>query len=139
MKKTSNYALFRFGKSERLYSRKSISELFSSGESLLHYPFRIFWLGKDNDNSSLFKLAISVPRKKFKKAVDRNRIKRYMRESYRLNKLVLHKKLQQQNRKVEMIIIYIADQQFDFNYIKNKMLELFSNFIIDDSNNQDNI
>jgi ribonuclease P protein component len=120
-----------FRKSERLCSRKSLGRLFSSGNSLFLYPFKLIWLDTDLETNNPAKLAISVPRRKFKKAVDRNRVKRLIRESYRLNKNILYENLIRQNRKIDLIIIYIADQGYDFYYLNGKMIELLSKFTDD--------
>ena len=79
---------------------------------------------------------MSVPRKRIRKAVDRNRIKRLIREAYRLNKDYLYQNLQRQNRSIELMVIYVAGQEYDFSYINNKMLELLKT-LSDDQNSQD--
>ena len=66
---------FSFGKSEKLKSEKIISKLFKTGKSVAKYPIRLVWMPIEiTDGRSLFQLSFSVPKKKFKKAVDRNRI-----------------------------------------------------------------
>ena len=78
---------FSFGREERLKSFALIRDLFGSGRVLNHYPMRIIWLPvATSDNTFPVQLAISVPRKKFPKAVHRNRIKRQIKEAYRRNK-----------------------------------------------------
>lgn len=73
-----------YGKSEKLKSKKSIELLFTEGDSVSSFPLRFIYI----NNSSDSRIGVSVPKKKVPKAVDRNRIKRLMRESYRLNKSV---------------------------------------------------
>lgn len=75
----------RFPKSERIKSKRLIEKLFSKGASFISYPFRVLYLEQEDDKPTQF--AISVPKKKIKTAVQRNRIKRLTREAYRLNKL----------------------------------------------------
>ena len=75
---------FSLPKSERLYKKKDIQELFDKGSSFYLYPFRIFVQKQSEQN--IHQVLFSVSKKNFKKAVDRNRIKRRMREAYRLNK-----------------------------------------------------
>ncbi len=126
----------KFRKSERLCSRKSIGKLFAGGNSLFNYPFRVVWLDAGREQPFPVRLAVSVPRKRIRKAVDRNRIKRLIRETYRLNKDYLYQNLQRQNRSIELMVIYVAGQEYDFRYINNKMKELLKT-LSDDQNNQD--
>lgn len=74
-----------FTKKERLSSKKEIENLFKSGKSKLVYPILFYYL----PNEERTKVLISVSKKNFKKAVERNFIKRKMREEYRLNKFML--------------------------------------------------
>ncbi|WP_027002233.1 ribonuclease P protein component [Hugenholtzia roseola] len=78
-------------KSERLYHKKVIQELFKEGSSLFSYPFKLIFLVEKEPLLSPTKptfpaLLISVGKKNFKKAHDRNRLKRQIREAYRLQK-----------------------------------------------------
>ena len=79
-------------KDERLKSRKIIQQLFKKGKSFSVFPFRVIYIEEANPETYL-KAAFSVSSKNFKKAVDRNRIKRLMRECYRLQKKNLEKQL----------------------------------------------
>lgn len=79
--------LFSFTKAERLSSKKLIQELFNKGSSFYLHPFKVFILASNDSESS--QLLISVPKSNFKKAVDRNTVKRRIREGYRLNKSIL--------------------------------------------------
>src|SRR5579885_614101 len=78
---------FSFTKAERLSSKKSIQELFDKGSSFYLHPIKVYFL--KSDNSELSQLLISVPKSNFKRAVDRNTLKRRIREGYRLNKTIL--------------------------------------------------
>lgn len=77
---------FTFKKSERLSRKKSIQELFDKGSSFYLYPFKVLFLPSDN---VAHQVLTSVPKNIFKRAVDRNTIKRRIREGYRLNKTLL--------------------------------------------------
>lgn len=76
-----------FGKSEKLCHQKDIDELFKKGTSFVSYPLRVIYLKKSNkaDIDKIIKVLISVPKRNFKRANKRNRIKRLIRETYRLN------------------------------------------------------
>ena len=84
---------FTFKKEERLKSRKLIGEMFKKGESFGQYPLRLIWVKREeNDNEFPIQFTVSVPKKKFPKAVQRNHIKRKVREAYRLHKHKLYEK-----------------------------------------------
>ncbi len=109
---------FSFPKSERLYKKKDIQELFDKGSSFYLYPFKVI-VQKPADlhiNQVLF----SVSKRNFKKAVDRNLIKRRMREAYRLNKAVLP-----ETSKLQMAYIYTAKDILLFEQIRDKMIASF--------------
>ncbi|WP_317039302.1 ribonuclease P protein component [Roseivirga sp. 4D4] len=78
---------YTFPKSERLHSKKLIKELFEKGSSFYLYPYKVIYLPQDDIESN--QVLISVSKKKFKKAVTRNLIKRKIKEAYRLNKHLL--------------------------------------------------
>ena len=75
-----------FGKSEKLCSKKSIKELFNRGSSFYIHPFKVIFLPNPDQDVTQHQLLISVPKRIFKKAVDRNKLKRRIKEAYRLNK-----------------------------------------------------
>ena len=78
--------MYTFKKEERLCSKKLLEKLFHNGSSFLLYPYRIVWLAEKLPAEVPVQVVISVPKRRFKKAVDRNLIKRRIREIYRLNK-----------------------------------------------------
>ncbi|HCW08920.1 MAG TPA: ribonuclease P protein component [Cytophagales bacterium] len=79
--------MYSLKKTERLTKKKSIQELFERGSSFYLYPFKVFL--KEIEGSSENQILISVPKSNFKRAVDRNKIRRRIREGYRLNKTAL--------------------------------------------------
>lgn len=92
----------KFPKRERLNSKKFIQELFSKGSAFTHYPYKVICLPLNQDRAReamlpaapgaeppTAQVLFSCSKRSFKKAVDRNRVKRKMRESYRLNKHLL--------------------------------------------------
>lgn len=86
----NNKTSFTFKKGERLCSKKIIDKLFLEGESFLSFPFKIVYLKIDRPSSFPVQVGFSVGKRNFKKAVQRNLIKRKMREAYRLNKQNLY-------------------------------------------------
>ena len=78
--------MYTFKKEERLCSKKLLEKLFHNGSSFLLYPYRIVWLTDKLPDEVPVQVVINVPKRRFKKAVDRNLIKRRIREIYRLNK-----------------------------------------------------
>ena len=78
---------FKFPKAEKLTGKKKIEELFQNGSSFFLHPFLVKYLRTDEE---IHRILISVPKKKFKRAVDRNLLKRRMREAYRLNKQLIY-------------------------------------------------
>ena len=77
---------YTFQKEERLNKEIWIQELFKRGSSFHLYPFKVLYLPNPNQDSKIHQVMISVSSRKFKRAVDRNLIKRRIREAYRLNK-----------------------------------------------------
>lgn len=109
---------FSFPKSERLYKKKDIQELFDKGSSFYLYPFRVIVqkAPETNTNQVLF----SVSKRNFKKAVDRNLIKRRMREAYRLTKTSVPSE-----SKWQIAYIYTAKDILEFDQIRDKMITSF--------------
>ncbi|MBT9187009.1 MULTISPECIES: ribonuclease P protein component [Zobellia] len=77
---------FTFPKKEKLKSKKLIEQLFAQGKSVSAFPIKLIYLPTEFTEDTRVKAGVAVPKKNFKSAVKRNRVKRLMRESYRLNK-----------------------------------------------------
>ena len=116
---------FTLGKNERLKSRKQIEHLFNSGKKITVNPFRIFFLikeqQKENDTKINLSFGVGVSSKNFKKAVDRNRVKRLTREAWRVQKNELKEKLQASSRQLNVFFIYTAKELPDFKLVKDKV------------------
>ncbi len=111
-----------FGKGERLCSKKRIDQLFGSDHrSLSAYPLRCVYQLEERDGMPV-EVLISVPKKLFKHAVDRNRLRRLVRESYRLNKHILWEALGE--RRLNLAFIWVGREIKDFATVESKMKNL---------------
>lgn len=120
---------YKFSKKEKLKSQKVIESLFTKGESVTVYPLRLVYMKTSFLEDIKVKTGVSVSKKMFKKAVDRNRIKRLLREGYRLNKAIYFNNITTQ---YALMILYIGNTKPDFETVNTKMklaLERFSKVI----------
>ena len=101
---------FSYNKFEKLKSRKQIELLFAKGKSISAFPVKVFYLPVDHTPVHPVQVGVGVSARNFKKAVDRNTIKRRMREAYRLHKLPLHEHLVAQQKSVAVFILWIDKQ-----------------------------
>lgn len=103
-------------KSERLYLRESIDELFKQGSSFMVFPYRITWLVKDDCDARESRVAVMTvaPKKRFKHAVDRNHVKRLTREAYRTQKHALIEAVEGQGKCLRVSFVYASNEQIDF-------------------------
>jgi ribonuclease P protein component len=126
---------YTFKKAEKLKSRKTIEQLFKEGRSFSNFPFRVLWKLNENAIAPL-QSGFAVGSKHFKKAVDRNRVKRLMREAYRLQKNNLQEQLAQQQKHLAIFFIYAGNELPDYPFIFEKMGNVISRLIkITDENN----
>ena len=114
--------MFTFKKEERLSSRKVIGELFKSGKALNSGIYRVVWLPLDVQKVFPAQVVISVPKRSFKKAVDRNRIKRLIKEAYRKHKSALYDTLNGKQKKIAFIIAYTAKEELSYAEIESKLI-----------------
>lgn len=106
-------------------SAKVIQQLFKEGKSLANFPLRVIYL-ETIEGSSHLQAGFTVNKKNFKKAVDRNRIKRLMRESYRVQKNDLKNELIQSNKNLALFFIYTGKELPDYKLIFEKTGNLLS-------------
>ena len=109
-----------FSKEERLHHKKIIEELFKNGSSHFSYPFLLKYLPEESKDVSLHRVLISVPKKHFRKAVERNLLKRKIREIYRTNKFLLYPA----PTRLNIAIIYTGKQSIPFKNLKNKLIKV---------------
>lgn len=96
---------FTYNKNEKLKSRKELDKVFTSKKSFLIFPLKVFYLFSEISDESLVRCGVGVSKKNFAKAVDRNRVKRLLREAYRLNKIPLHDTIT--NKQLSFFVLYI--------------------------------
>ena len=110
---------YTLGKEERLKSRKVIEHLFKKGKSFSIFPLRVVWQYQQNATATL-QAGFTASSKNFKKAVDRNRIRRLMKEAYRLQKNELQQILQVNNKSIAIFIIYVGKELPLYQLISDK-------------------
>lgn len=117
-----------FHKTERLKSKIIFDELIASGLSVKKYPFILVWKKLNVDQSYPIKIAFSVSKKRFPLAVERNEIKRKIREAYRLKKSGIYANL---NNNYAVLLIYTTKKKIKRDFLNNKLTLIFESFIDD--------
>jgi ribonuclease P protein component len=122
---------FTYPKTEKLKSKITIDLLFSEGKSVSKYPLRLVFVKSDygipEDSDQKLKMGVSVSKKYFKRAVDRNYFKRVLRETYRLNKHILIDNL---DKKYAFMFFYQTKERLSYEEINSKTVQLFEKFIL---------
>ncbi|OQA01392.1 MAG: ribonuclease P [Bacteroidetes bacterium ADurb.Bin408] len=113
--------MFSFHKSEKLRSKKIMDELFAHGNCFYFEPFKVYWMFSGEIEAKA-QVLINASKKKIKRAVDRNKMKRLIREAYRLNKQPFYNSLDIQNKKCVMAILYTSKRLSDYKLIENKII-----------------
>jgi ribonuclease P protein component len=115
----------KYPKKEKLKSKIVIGELFTTGKTVSKYPLRMVYVPITNNDNIPLKTGVSVSKRYFKKAVDRNYYKRLLREAYRLNKHILLEGIDQQ---YAIMLFYQSKDQLSFQEVNQKMIKLFEKF-----------
>jgi len=118
---------FNYPKNEKLKSKITIGLLFSEGKSVSKYPLRLVYHSGALGNDQQLKVGVSVSKKYFKKAVDRNYFKRVLRETYRLNQHLLKDRLQQP---YALMLFYQSKDRLSYDEINTKTIQLFEKFLV---------
>lgn len=118
-----------FGKTYKLCSKILIDSIFNSGETVKEYPFVAKYNIVNLNENIPFQIAVTAPKKRFRKAVQRNRIKRLCRESIRTTKTSLEDKLIASEKQLAIFLIYSGDEELTFQQMQHKMSKLFNKLI----------
>ena len=130
---------FNYPKNEKLKSKITIDLLFSKGKSVAKYPLRLVFIESDygiaENRDQKLKMGVSVSKKYFKNAVDRNYFKRVLRETYRLNKHLLIDSLDKPHA---MMFFYQTKDRLTYEEINTKTIQLFEKFALQIKNIESN-
>ncbi len=120
---------FSFPKSERLCSRLQLEQLLAQKQSVFAYPYKCYYqLIPRSAENEVSKMAVAVPKKLEKTAVGRNRIKRWTREAYRLNKNTFFSSLPE-NQVVNLLFVCIGKDEISYASVSNAMTQVFQSIL----------
>jgi len=117
---------FSYSKVEKLKSRKTIESLFTEGKSVGLFPLRLFYIEIPQSETAITKTAVSVSKKNFRLAVHRIKIKRLLREAFRLNK---HLILENTSKKYALLFLYVGKEMPHFHQLDASIKKLMNKFI----------
>ncbi|MDT0620448.1 ribonuclease P protein component [Croceitalea vernalis] len=117
---------YSFPKREKLKSKKAIDLLFAEGKHLNNFPLKLIYLEGKKEPKVPFKTMVVAPKKSFKSAVKRNRIKRLLRESFRLNKHLVFNNIE---GNYTFAILYLGKEMPEYHFIDEKMKGLLDKFL----------
>lgn len=123
---------YSLNKQERLKSKKAISDLFSSSHSYAKGSIRLLWKVKKEVDAEFFcKIVIAVPKRRIKNAVDRNRIKRLIKEAYRRNKSDICAFYKDNMQVCHLVVLYTGNMNPTFDSINNNLRKLLDKMPIE--------
>ncbi|MEZ7498465.1 ribonuclease P protein component [Flavobacterium sp. Arc3] len=117
---------FTYPKKEKLKSKITIGLLFTEGKSVSKYPLRLVYHCGPSIDGQEIKMGVSVSKRNFKRAVDRNYFKRVLRETYRLNKHIL---IDNMDKPYSFMFFYQTKDRMSYEEINTKTIQLFEKFI----------
>jgi len=117
--------MYTFRKEERLCNKRLLDELFRNGSSFLLYPFRVSYKSVYFPQQVPVQVVISVSKRRFKRAHDRNLIKRRIREAYRLHKAELLYPGIEDKKQIVLALSYIGKEITDFHFVEKKLKSVF--------------
>jgi len=116
---------FTYPKAEKLKSRTTIGLMFTEGKSVSKYPLRLVYVPLEDNSEGIIKMGVSVSKKHFKRAHDRNYFKRVLRETYRHHKHILIDRL---DKPYALMFFYQTKDRLSFEEINTKTIQLFEKF-----------
>jgi ribonuclease P protein component len=121
---------FTFSKKERIANFKQIEQLFVLGSSFNNYPLKVIYRFSDTFSGEKVQILIAVPRKRFKRAVDRNKLRRLIREAYRLHKYILLNQMAEVDKTIHIGFVYNGDStDTSFTEIEMKMIKILEKLV----------
>lgn len=117
---------FRFQKHEKLKSQKLIEQIFQTGKSVSAFPLKLYYTPIVSATKTRFQVGFSVPKRHFKKAVDRNYIKRLLRENYRLNKNLFENL---PPASYGLMIVYTGKEMPNYSSLQRSYRKLIAHFV----------
>tara|TARA_B100001250_G_C19452790_1_gene636739 strand:+ start:147 stop:521 length:375 start_codon:yes stop_codon:yes gene_type:complete len=121
--------MFQFPKKQKICSHDAIERLFANGKSISENPLRIIWNFEENNDNVFLKVLIVVSKKRLKAAVDRNIVKRRIKEAYRIQKKHLELFLERNNQQLNLAIIYQEEEIMDYKVLEQKINLLLTRLI----------
>ena len=112
---------------EKLKSKKLIEQLFAEGKSVTEYPIKLIYLKTEHESTCPVQVGFSVAKRKMGKAVDRNKVKRLLRECYRKHKQLLNDQLED---KYIFMLLYLDENQEKYVVLEGKMIALLQKFAL---------
>ena len=103
-------------------SKKNIDLLFQKGHSAISFPLKVIYLETDIEYVKPCQAMFVVPKRTFKRAHDRNKLKRRMREAYRLNKAFFYEVVKSKNKKIILSFLYIGKKSEDYKQIETSII-----------------
>ena len=122
--------VYTLGRGEHLKSRRSIERLFARGRSAMVFPLRaIYEEVERGEGEKPVQVLVSVPKRNMRRAVGRNRVKRLMREAYRLNKLGLEGLLLERGKGLNVAFVYVSKELPDYEHVRVAMVKVLETII----------
>lgn len=126
-------------KGERLTGKDKIENLYRKGRHITEFPIKVIWLDKELEpGEPPARIVFSVPKRKFKRAIKRNKIRRLCKEAFRQNKQEFYSQLQHNNKQVWLFMIYLSDEIPTHKNISQKIIVLLNRLIQEITENENN-